>query len=246
MTNRLGLLFTLLRKRHDPAQILVRLALRKALAGCETVLDVGCGARCYTLRDLGVGHLTGVEAYHPAFLEAERLKTHDQLVLGDARELDRWFPPGAFDACVAMDVIEHLRKEDGLKLMRQMERVSRRRVIFFTPSGFLPQGHRVPGDLQAHLSGWEPREMAAYGYRVGGFLGPKRFRGQHHLLRKPALPWGVLSLLAHFLWSRHHPESAAAILCVKHLEGAPQRVPHPPREEAARRTRAPGAEVARP
>lgn len=221
MKNRARLLCTLLKRRYDPAQILIRLALRRALAGCENVLDVGCGARCWTLRDLGLSNTTGIEAYEPAFREAERLKTHDHLVFGDARNLDRWFEPRQFDACVAVDVIEHLRKEDGLRLMRQMEQVALKRVVFFTPSGFLPQGHRVPGDLQSHLSGWEPREMKAYGYQVSGFLGPKRLRGQHHLLIRPSLPWGLVSLFGHFLWTRYHPEAAAAMLCVKCLQPTP-------------------------
>ena len=118
-----------------------------------------------------------------------------------------------------MDVIEHLRKEEGLQLMRQMELLARKRVIFFTPNGFLPQGHRVPGDLQSHLSGWEPPEMDAYGYRVAGFLGPKHLRGQHHRLIRPAVPLGLVSLFGHLLWTRYHPTAAAAMLCVKNLEG---------------------------
>ena len=224
MKDRAHFLCALLKKRYDPAQILVRLALRRALAGCESVLDVGCGAHCWTFRELGFSNTTGIEAYEPAFQEAVRLNTHDHLVLGDARNLERWFEPRQFDACVAVDVIEHLRKEDGLRVMRQMEQIARQRVVFFTPSGFLPQGHRTPGDLQSHLSGWEPREMRAYGYRVSGYLGPKHLRGQHHLLIRPALPWGVVSLFGHLLWTRYHAEAAAAMLCVKSLAGTP--APH--------------------
>jgi hypothetical protein len=106
--------------------------------------------------------------------------------------------------------------------MRQMERIAVKRVVLFTPNGFLPQDHRVPGDLQAHLSGWGPAEMSGYGYRVFGLLGPKSLRGAHHvLIRRPAVSWGLVSLLGHFLWTRRHPGTAAAILCVKNLEGAP-------------------------
>lgn len=238
MKNRFQLIRTLLRKRHDPAQILVRLGLRRALAGCESILDVGCGACCSTFRDMGVSRLAGIEAYEPAFREAERRRTHDELVLGDACELDRWFEPRQFDACVAVDVIEHLSKEDGLRLMGQMERVARRRVVFFTPCGFLPQLHRVPGDRQAHLSGWEPQEMLAHGYRVQGFLGPKFLRGPQHRLIQPALAWGLVSLCAHLLWTRRHPAASAAILCVKDFTGLPSPQPQsaaakPPCEYAA-------------
>jgi len=221
MKSRARLVYALLKKRYDPAQILVRLALRRALVGCSSALDVGCGGRCWTLRDLGVSNTTGLEAYEPAFREAQRLKTHDHLIQGDARELDWRFEPGQFDACIAIDVIEHLSKEDGLSLLRQMEQVALRRVVLFTPNGFLPQDHRVPGDLQAHLSGWEPTEMIDRGYRVSGLLGPKVLRGQHHALtRRPAVGWGLVSLLGHFLWTRRRPEAAAAMFCIKNIEAA--------------------------
>ena len=233
MKSRTRLICALIKKRHDPAQILVRLAIRRALAGCGSALDVGCGSKSWTLRDLGLPNTAGIEAYEPAFQEAQRLSTHDRLVLGDARELGRWFEPRQFDACIAINVIEHLNKEDGLRLLCQMEQIAVKRVVLFTPNGFLPQGHRVPGDLQAHLSGWGPAEMSGYGYRVSGLLGPKSLRGAHHvLLRRPAVSWGVVSLLGHFLWTRRHPGAAAAILCVKDLKGAP--VPH------ARRAPTPG------
>ena len=58
------------------------------------------------------------------------------------------------NACVALDVIEHLVKPDGIKLMRDMETIAAKKVIFFTPCGFLPQHHTTNDDLQEHLSGW--------------------------------------------------------------------------------------------
>jgi len=84
---------------------------------------------------------------------------------------------------MALDVIEHLAKEDGLRLMRAMEKISRRKVIFFTPSGFLPQCHLEKNDLQEHLSGWEVAEMKQHGYQVIGMLGPKALRGEFHNLK---------------------------------------------------------------
>ena len=215
MKGRLSLILTLLKAGSDPAQILVRLALRKALVGCNSVLDVGCGPSPI-LRQMGAPSLTGIEGYEPSFEEATRLNTHDQLVLGNVTELNRHFQPGQFDACVALDVIEHLQKPDGLQLMRNMEGIARKKVVFFTPSGFLPQGHTDKGDLQPHLSGWDPDEMKRAGYEVIGLLGPKSMRGEYHVLKgRPRAFWGVISLLGHCFWTRWRPEKAAAILCVK-------------------------------
>lgn len=217
MKSQTKLTLDLLKLGADPAQILVKLALRKALMGCTSVLDVGCGFSPL-LRQLGVSHAAGIEGYQPAFEKAQQLKTHDEIVLGDVRELSRHFKEGQFDACIAMDVIEHLPKEDGLRLMRDMERIAKKRVIFFTPNGFLPQRHSVNSDLQAHLSGWEAGEVKGYGYEVAGMLGPKKLRGEYHaLLRRPAAFWGMVSFLSQIFQIRHHPEKAAAILCVKKI-----------------------------
>jgi SAM-dependent methyltransferase len=127
-----------LKNGADPSQILVKLAIRKALSGCKTVLDVGCGTSVI-LRELGVSHCIGIEGFRPTFEDAQRLKTQDEIFCGDIRNLTDYFKPGQFDACVALDVIEHLPKEDGLKLMRDLELIAKSKVVFFTPNGFLPQ-----------------------------------------------------------------------------------------------------------
>ncbi len=218
MRSRARLILALARERGDPAQIIVKLALRKVLLPCRSVLDVGCGASM-TMRQLGVPQTTGIDGYEPSLDQAKRRRTHDHLVLGDVCNLDAYFKPRQFDACVALDVIEHQTKADGLRLMEQMERIAARRVVLFTPNGFLPQGHTTPGDRQVHLSGWEPAEMERCGYRVIGFLGPRKLRGQRHgLNRRPAVFWGMVSLAGHFLWTRRHPARAAALLCYKTVE----------------------------
>ena len=144
------------------------------------------------------------------------------MILGDVRQLAGAFEAGSFECCIAIDVIEHLSKEEGLEFAKNMERIASHRVVIITPSGFLPQGHAEEGDLQAHHSGWEAAEMREMGYKVIGLLGPKAWRGEYHRLRyRPRFLWAVLSLLAHLLWTKRHPESAAAILCVKELKPGP-------------------------
>jgi len=217
MRSSFGLTLALLRARHDPNQILVKLAMRRAFLDCESVLDVGCGVS-FTLRQLGVPHPVGAEGYAPSVAEATRLKTHDQIVACDVRDLARYFQPRQFDACYAGDVIEHLSKADGLKFAADLERIARKRVALFTPNGFLPQKHASQDDLQEHLSGWETAEMERLGYQVTGLLGPQSLRGEYHKLkRRPAAFWGLVSFAAQLTWTSRHPERAAAILCVKHL-----------------------------
>ncbi len=215
MKSLVSLTLSLVKQGADPGQVLVKLALRKALLGCATVLDIGCGT-APTLRQLGVPHCVGLEGYPPEFEKAQRLKTQDEIICGDLRNLTHYFKPGQFDACIALDVIEHLPKEEGLKLMREMELIAKKKVIFFTPNGFLPQKQSADSDLQAHFSGWEANEMKGHGYDVLGMLGPKSLRGEYHALkRRPKVFWGIVSTLDQIVRIHRRPEKAAAILCIK-------------------------------
>jgi SAM-dependent methyltransferase len=217
MKNSVNLTLSLLKEGADPGQILVKLALRKALQGCESVLDIGCGT-APTLRQLGVAHCVGLEGYQPDFEKAQHLNTQDEIICGDLRNLSQLFKPGQFDACIAMDVIEHLPKADGLKLMREMELVAKKKVVFFTPNGFLPQRQAADTDLQTHFSGWEAAEMQGHGYAVLGMLGPKSLRGEYHMIkRSPKIFWSLASTLDQLVRIHRRPEKAAAILCIKTL-----------------------------
>ena len=217
MRGKISFVIQLVRAGCDPNQILVMLALRRALHGCKSVLDVGSGVS-HTLRMMGVERAVGAEGYLPSLEKARSQQTHHEYVQCDVRQIGEHFQAGQFDACIAMDVIEHLDKKGGMKLIADMERIASRRVVFFTPCGFLPQGNTEKGDLQTHLSGWEPEEMEKLGYRVTGLLGPKKLRGEYHRLkRRPDVFWGVVSLAGQIFWSKRHPKDAAAILAVKEL-----------------------------
>src|SRR6185437_4825793 len=217
MRSAISLMGALLKQKSDPAEMAVKLKLRKTLVGCQSVLDIGCGASP-TMRQLGIPKIIGVEGYKPSADRARQLKTHDEIIETDVRQLNQCFQPKQFDACVALDVIEHLEKADGLKLMQSMESIAKKTVIFFTPSGYLPQRRTANDDLQEHLSGWEPDEMRSYGYRVSGLLGPKKLRGEYHAIKgRPRIFWGIVSLAGHIFWTHNHPEKAAAILCIKDL-----------------------------
>lgn len=208
-------LFKLLPHGIEPGQLVTRLEVHRALSGCRSVLDVGCG-KGSLLRLSGFEKLSGLEGYAPDAEIARRNQTHNEIFVGDVRQMDSLFKPGQFEGCIALDVIEHLPKEEGLKMIRDMEAISSRKTVFLTPSGFLPQGHTDADDLQVHLSGWEPEEMRRHGYRVIGLLGPKSLRGEYHALKyRPKFVWGLISIVCHFLYTRWKPEKAAAILCVK-------------------------------
>jgi SAM-dependent methyltransferase len=200
----------------NPSLLMLMREVQSALSGCETVLDIGCG-NCSPLRFLSGPKLVGVDGYAPALEEAKLNQTHDEYVLGDVKAIGQVFQAKQFDACIALDVIEHLEKEDGWRMLEDMERIARKRVVIFTPNGFIPQRSQN-GDLQEHLSGWTAEEMRARGYQVYGMYGPKHLRGEYHRIKgSPRFFWVLWSMFKHYTQTRKHPEQSAAIFCVKSL-----------------------------
>lgn len=215
MRGRISLFLTLLKQGFDPNQIYRRMMVQSALRGHEQVLDVGCG-QSMDLRWFGLEKTTGIEAYRPSYELAVSKKTHGELVFGDVRELDKYFKPGQFEACISVDVIEHVTKEEGLKMMRDMEQIARERIVIITPNGWMNQEHTEEGDLQKHYSAWDAKEMQSYGYEVFGMLGPKSLRAESHDLKyRPKALWGMVSLGAQILWGKQDPVNASSILCIK-------------------------------
>jgi hypothetical protein len=101
------------------------------------------------------------------------------VVLCDARCIP--FREGSFDVILAIDVIEHLPKEDGLNFLRQLEKLNVRQVILTTPVGFVEMHHKnlkpLEDKLQKHRSGWLPHEFRIRGYKVRGMIGPSFIPG---------------------------------------------------------------------
>ncbi len=191
--------------------------MRKELADCRSCLDIGCGGGS-PVRHLQFEYSLGVEGHVPTLEGAKREHTHNEFFLVEATEVGLHFSANQFDCCVALDLIEHLTKADGLKLIGDMERIAAKKILIFTPNGFLPQ-QSTDGDLQEHLSGWTADEMKSLGFKVYGMHGLKALRGKEHQHRlKPAALWGIISALSHFLYLRRNPKNAAAILCVKEKE----------------------------
>jgi hypothetical protein len=73
------------------------------------------------------------------------------------------------DSVFALDVIEHMEKEEGLQFLKEAERVARKQILVYTPLGFYPQSYEDKNKLdrwqmgggywQTHRSGWNPEDF---------------------------------------------------------------------------------------
>ena len=195
-----------------------RLLEREVLGSCRTLLDPGCGfdspVAAFSSR---LERTVGVDSFELALAAGRARGIHGESRRMHVLEAEAHFGPRSFDCVLASDVIEHLTREDGERLIGIMERLARRKVVVFTPNGFLPQRAYEGNPHQEHLSGWTAAEMRARRYRVTGVRGWKPLRGE---LAKPVWRphpvWARVSALTQpFFESR--PERAFQILCVRDL-----------------------------
>jgi len=80
--------------------------------------------------------IIGFDIYKPYIAQIKRTEVYNDLIIGDARHLP--FRDEAFDIVLAAELIEHLDKRDGLELIRECERVSRKLTILTTQRGNYP------------------------------------------------------------------------------------------------------------
>ena len=129
-----------------------------------SVLDIGCGkgwAWRYFLHDKSnITFSIGLDLWYEAINFCKNRHLYTDVVLADARFLP--FKEKSFDNVLLLQLIEHLEKEESLKLLKQAERIARRKVIVGVPVGrFLEGGW--------HLSYWFPGELKKLGFKVRGY-----------------------------------------------------------------------------
>ncbi len=189
--------------------------LDHTLGNCQTILDVGCGGNSPLHHLPRRKYTVGVDGYAPDIESSKKNNWHDLYYVSDIQTINKQFPLKSFDAVIALDVIEHLHKPAGEKLLAALEAIAQKRVIVLTPNGFIRQAGR-DNKLQEHLSGWSVADLEAHGYTVQGMYGWKPLRKEEASLRfRPKLFWGFLSELTHHAYTRNHPEYAFSLMAWK-------------------------------
>jgi SAM-dependent methyltransferase len=166
-------------------------ALKKTLADCDSVLDLGCGRRS-ALHRCNVSYSVGVDLYESALQDSGRKGIHGDYLRGDLRRLE--FKPKSFDAVIAIDVLEHLTRAEGLDLLERMESWAKKKVLLITPNGYVHQEVYDNNPLQEHKSGWTASEFRELGFKVRGLNGWKGLRGEKAVVKyRPAGLWSRIS-----------------------------------------------------
>lgn len=164
-----------------------------------SILDIGSG-RGEPMRFInrkGQFITLGIDIFEPYLREARRYETHDSYVCCDVRRLP--FRSQSFDIVLCLEVLEHLKREDGQALISAMEEIACRQIIISTPVGEYEQHHLDGNPNQEHQAIWKPAELRKLGYTVRGH-GLSRIGGERGLasrLPKILVPFtNILYILA--------------------------------------------------
>lgn len=193
----------------------------------QSILDIGCGFGnpMAAINKHRRFHTIGMDRFLPSIKECKRMGRHNAYIICDVRFLP--IRTKSVDLVHCLEVIEHLCKLDGLKLIGEFDRIARQQVILSTPVGFLllKRGHKEnPSDI--HKSGWIPFELENFGYKVRGIDGLKCVSGAYYGgvgskfagddPRRKAMRYFIylLSYLSRPL-GYFFPNSAFCMLCIK-------------------------------
>jgi 2-polyprenyl-3-methyl-5-hydroxy-6-metoxy-1,4-benzoquinol methylase len=189
--------------------------LRRDLADCDSILELGCGSNSPILQ-IGYGQkTTAVDIFEPYIAMHNRLGNYRHAATGNVLTYE--MHPRTFDAVVMCDVLEHLSTDavEARRLFERMESTARKKVILFTPNGWV-DNDQVDGNLhQEHKSAWEPADYLQRGYSVKGTHGWRWIVGKAGLpKRKPYSFWSIVAMLSlPLIYDR--PEWAAHSYAVK-------------------------------
>lgn len=144
----------------------------------ESLLSLCCGIGL-ELGGLKTNDVTAVDLAPQYLKQVKKRCPQAKTVCSDALEYVKAQPDNSVDVISIIDGIEHMDKETGLKLIPEMKRVARQKILLFTPQGPGPDGflrnepHNAWGiegadHLQLHLSGWTVDELRDLGFETLG------------------------------------------------------------------------------
>ena len=110
----------------------------------KTVLDVGCGrglngSLIRATRDWSGSTIIGMDINKDSLDFCGSFNIYDKLVMARLPKLP--FKDKSIDFILCIEVIEHLKKKEGIALLREIDRVCKGRAIVSTPNMFFDTMH---------------------------------------------------------------------------------------------------------
>ena len=140
--------------------------LQTFLENNDTLLDLGCGIG-QAVDSLKCKQITGIDIW-----DYSKLYPH-KFILKALKDLNE-IPSNSYDIVFALDIIEHLSKTDGWKLIEDCERIARKKVFFLTPKDWdenrdaveKPKFWSYGNKYNYHKTLWSINEFESKNYKI--------------------------------------------------------------------------------
>ncbi|HQU99058.1 MAG TPA: class I SAM-dependent methyltransferase [Nitrosomonas sp.] len=110
--------------------------------------------------------IDGIEGY-PGYLTPVHDYSYNKIFIGDALSLLTSISNESYDFVLAVDILEHFTKEDGVRFLKECLRIASKSVLISTPKDFIEQ--EVPANpFENHRSHWTEEDLNKCGF--GKFL----------------------------------------------------------------------------
>ena len=106
--------------------------------------------------------IDGIEAF-PTYLTPVHTYAYNKIIMGDALDLLPDIDDNTYDFVLAVDILEHFTKTDGLKFLDELRRVAKQAVLVSTPKEFHRQEIEA-NPYENHRSHWTSEELKYAGY----------------------------------------------------------------------------------
>ncbi|OGM21477.1 hypothetical protein A2955_00995 [Candidatus Woesebacteria bacterium RIFCSPLOWO2_01_FULL_37_19] len=177
----------------------------------KVILDVGCGKgiNAYLIRvtrDLSGSTLVGLDINKDYLDFCKKFNIYDNLVKQNLPKLP--FKDKSIDFLLCTEVIEHLKKKDGEKLLKEIDRVCRGRALITTPNvvfGTIPNKYE-----DSHNSDWRSPDFRGFGYKVYGIGFKTTVLHNDPLLKIKQALYFFATPFAYFI-----PQISGILVCVK-------------------------------
>ena len=131
----------------------------------KSLLDIGCGRGVYKV--FRKFDSIGIDIFPENIRLAKENGNYKEVIEADINNIE--YKENSFDAIVCIDVIEHIDKASGEKLLEKIERIAKKIVIVNTAWGYQKIPKRNDNVYLNHLCGWWPNEFEERGYKIYPF-----------------------------------------------------------------------------
>lgn len=190
----------------------------------RSILDVGCGKGSSIVRQMRTKirgqYILGCDIFPNYVKKSKKSELYDECVIADARHLP--FNSHSFELVFCLEVIEHLTKPEGEKLLPSLESLSSKVVALSTLVGFMYQSQHDDNPYHVHKSAWFPSDFKKRGYKVVGVIGPYFIRKKDRYSKVDKYIVSFAGIASFLLQPLFHviPDIAFQMICAKRTDRA--------------------------